>query len=179
MLRALGANVLDADAIYHQLVAPLPDGSPSSLAKRIAQHFAGILRQDGSVDRNALREQVFKDPKQKHELEELTHPAIANEVGNLMQRLESKLTFYDVPLLFEKHLEKNMNGVVVVWVPRDVQIARLCARDHITTEEAEIRLTQQMSLDEKRQRATWMIDNSGTPDQTQKQVEAFYQSVVQ
>ena len=81
---------------------------------------------------------------------------------------------YDVPLLYERRLEGGMNGVIVVWVPRDVQLERLMLRDGFDREEACRRIDSQLCLDDKRQRARWVIDNSGSLEATNSQLEAIW-----
>ncbi len=179
MLRELGAVVLDADAIYHRLIAP-QDGQASPLSQRIAARFAGVLKDDGNLDRAELGAQVFADPEKRAQLNAMAHPAVAEEVGRESAALAARgvsLVIYDVPLLFERGLEVGMAGVIVVWAPRDTQLQRLIARDGLTREQAEARLNAQMSLDEKRRRATWVIDNSGDVAATRRQVAALWQTL--
>ncbi len=82
-----------------------------------------------------------------------------------------------MPLLYERGLDAGMHGVVVVWVPRDVQLARLAAREGLAREAAEKRLAAQMPLDAKRARATWVVDNGGTLEATRSQVERIWRNI--
>ncbi|GIQ64665.1 hypothetical protein PACILC2_32330 [Paenibacillus cisolokensis] len=88
-----------------------------------------------------------------------------------------KLAVADVPLLFETGQASAYEGVLVVYVPRAVQIERLMRRDGIDEEKAKQRIALQMDIEEKRKRATWVIDNSGTVEQTEQQVERFWRSL--
>jgi dephospho-CoA kinase len=176
MLVELGASVLDADAIYHQLLAPT-DGNPSPLARAVAGRFPGVLTPEGAIDRRVLGARVFANQDERLALEALTHPAVGAETARRLEALVDRgvlVAFYDVPLLFEAGLDKGMDGIVVVWVPREVQLARLMARDHLDRAAAEARLAAQLPLDEKRRRATWVIDSSGTFDATRAQVERLW-----
>lgn len=176
MLAKLGAELIDADAIYHQLIAPI-DGVPSPLAQRIENRFAGVLNDDGAIDRRALGAQIFADPTQRRTLDGITHPAVAATVGEEIRALKARGVqniFYNVPLLYERKLDRGMNGVIVVWVPRAVQIARLMQRDRLARTQAEQRLAAQMPLDEKRDKATWVIDNSEDIATTQRQVDELW-----
>jgi dephospho-CoA kinase len=176
MLAELGAHVLDADAIYHRLVAPV-NGTASRVTSRIGERFPGVVKTDGTLDRAALGRIVFADPAQRRELELITHPEVAAQFALDVDELALKgitRVFYDVPLLYERGLEKGMEGVVVVWVPRDVQRARLMARDNLDSAAADARLAAQLSLDEKRAKATWVIDNSDDREHTRRQVEKLW-----
>jgi dephospho-CoA kinase len=176
MLTAAGAHVLDADAIYHRLVAPV-DGKPSPLTARIVERFPGVVRADGTLDRPALGRVVFANPDDRRDLERISHPEVATQFARDVSELAARgvdRVLYDVPLLYERGLENGMDGVIVVWVPRDTQRARLMARDGIDSVTADTKLAAQLPLDDKRARASWVIDNSGTREATQRQVDELW-----
>ncbi|MED5463538.1 MAG: dephospho-CoA kinase [Myxococcota bacterium] len=175
-LLSLGATILCADTVYHQLISPSNNG-PSPLAQEVADAFPGVLRADGAIDRTVLGARVFGNPEQLQILGSITAPAIATESGRQIQALEEKgvsLVIYDMPLLFERKLEGTMEGVIVVWVPRAVQLERLQARNNLSASEAERRIASQLPLDDKRQRGTWIIDNSGSLEDTHAQVDSLW-----
>lgn len=179
MLAELGAHVLDADAIYHALIAPV-DGHPSPLTAAIGKRFPSVVTPTGVLDRAALGKIVFNDEGQRRQLNALTHPAVASAFKEQVDALAAEgveLVIYDVPLLYENGLEKKMDGVIVVWVPRDVQIARLTERANIPKAEAELRIKSQMSLDQKAKRADWVIDNSGRLARTRRAVNALWREL--
>lgn len=179
MFTALGAHVLDADAIYHRLITPV-DGASSPLTARIEKRFPGVVRADGSLDRAALGRIVFANTSDRRDLEHITHPEVGAQFAREVQALADRgvdHVLYDVPLLYERDLQKGMDGVVVVWVPRDIQRARLMARDGIDASMADTKLASQLPLDDKRARATWVIDNSGTLGGTQRQVENVWRTI--
>jgi dephospho-CoA kinase len=179
MLAELGALVLDADAIYHDLIRPA-GGAPSPLASRVAARFPGVLGPDGVLDRRALGARVFTDAGELAALDAITHPAVAAETQRRIVALAERgalRVVYDVPLLFEAGLDHGTAGVIVVWVPREVQVARLMARDGLDRAAAEQRLAAQMSLDEKRRRARWVIDSSGSFEATRAQVARLWSEV--
>jgi len=98
-----------------------------------------------------------------------------------LQALEARgvaRVVYDVPLLIESGMHAWMEGVAVVWVPREVQKARLMSRDGLDAAAAEARLAAQLPLDDKRAHATWVIDNSGDLDATRAQVEAMWRAML-
>lgn len=179
LLVELGAHVLDADKIYHDLIRPV-GGKPSGLAQNIAAKFPGVLAPDGSIDRAKLGARVYANADDRRLLNALTHPHIgaefAGQVG-LLSMQGVKRVIYDVPLLYEGGLEKAMEGVIVVWVSPDVQRARLMERDGIDAATADRKLASQMPLDEKKRRATWVIDNSGTREETEQRVRALWQEL--
>ena len=178
-LLSLGATILCADTVYHQLISP-SDNQPSPLAQEVADAFPGVLREDGAIDRGALGAQVFGNPEQLQRLGAITGPAIAAESARQIQTFQEEgvsLVIYDMPLLFERKLEGAMEGVIVVWVPRAVQLQRLQARNGLSASEAEKRVASQLPLDDKRERGTWIIDNSGSLEDTHTQVDSLWEKL--
>jgi dephospho-CoA kinase len=176
MLRELGAQVLDADIIAREVVEP---GTPGLQA--VAERFPGVLGPDGRLDRARLGQRVFGDPTERAALNALLHPLIGQEFLRRTQALAEQgveHVLYDAPLLIENRLHEAMEGVVLVWVPREVQKARLRARDGLDEAAAEARLAAQLPLDDKRQHATWVIDNSGDLAATRAQVEAVWRAIL-
>lgn len=169
MFRALGLPVIDADALAREVVEP---GQPA-LAE-LGARFPGVIGPDGRLDRKALGERVFADPAERAALNAITHPRI-RELA-LQRTVELAATgapvaLYDAPLLIENRLHEGMDGVILVWCPREVQRARLMARDGLSEAQAEARLASQLPIDAKRPYATWLIDNSGALEATRAQVE--------
>jgi dephospho-CoA kinase len=158
-LRALGLPVVDADELARQVVAP---GSPALRA--IAAAFGpSVIGPDGALDRKALGALVFADPVARRRLEAITHPAIRLAMQAETARLAAAgqdLVVYDSPLLFEAGLDSAVSLVVVVHAPREVQLARLQARDGLTRPEAEARVGAQLPIDEKAARADVVIENA-------------------
>ncbi|MDU5143442.1 MAG: dephospho-CoA kinase [Paenibacillus dendritiformis] len=168
-----GALLVDADRIAREIVLP---GSPA--LDRIAERFgADMLLADGSLDRKRLGNVVFSNPAERKALEEITHPAIRQEMMTQMRRLEEEhpqsLVVVDVPLLYESGLTDRFEEIVVVYVPEEIQLERLMRRDEITEAEASERLRSQWDIEMKRERADYVIDNSKGMEETRKQVEQF------
>lgn len=136
-----------------------------------------ILFSDGTLNRAKLGEIVFQDPVALQTLNNLTHPAIRQEIKNRMYSMEQeepkRLIIVDIPLLFESGLETLFHEIVVVYVPREVQITRLMERNRLSLEEAEARLNAQMDIEQKRNKADYIIDNSGDLAYTEQQVAVF------
>jgi dephospho-CoA kinase len=161
-LRACGVPVVDADALARAAVAP---GSPA-LADIAREFGPDVLAPDGSLDRKRMASLVFSDPTARRRLEAITHPAVRAAMARETARLGAAghdLAFYDVPLLFEVGLDRVLDSVVVVWSPRDVQRARVMARDGLRPDEADARLAAQLPIDEKAARADFVVENTGAP----------------
>jgi dephospho-CoA kinase len=176
MLRELGAHVLDADVIAREVVEP---GTPG--LKAVAERFPGVVGPDGRLDRAKLGARVFGDARERAALNALLHPLIGQEFLRRTQELAeagAERVLYDAPLLIENRLHEGMDGVVLVWVPREVQKARLRARDGLDEAAAEARLAAQLPLDEKRQHATWVVDNSGELGTTRARVEEVWRAML-
>ena len=176
MLRELGAEVLDADVIAREVVEP---GTPGLQA--VAERFPGVLDASGRLDRAKLGTRVFGDPKERAALNALLHPLIGQQFLLRTQELAERgleRVIYDAPLLIENRLHEAMNGVVLVWVPREVQKARLMGRDGLDEAAAEARLAAQLPLDGKRQHATWLVDNSGDLGTTRARVEEVWRAML-
>lgn len=168
LLRARGLTVLDADEQAHRVT-----GEPETLA-RIEQAFPGTV-QGGVLDRAALGAAAFADPARLAVLNAIVHPRVRAR----MAALEAEATLrgerwlvQDVPLLFEGGLEKSMDAVLVVDAPLEIRIARVMARSHLTREEVLARDARQTPAEEKRRRASYVIENSGEIAELEPQVDA-------
>jgi dephospho-CoA kinase len=177
MLEARGATVVDADALAREAVLP---GEPT--LERVVERFgANVLLPDGTLDRQKLGAIVFADPKARHDLERITHPRII-ELSE--QRIaaglasDAPLVSVDIPLLYEGERDATFPGVLVVYAPPEVQIRRLRERNGLDEAAARQRLDAQLPIDEKRRLATWVIDNSGALDATERQVDEWWAAVV-
>jgi dephospho-CoA kinase len=174
MLVQRGAMLVDADRIAREVVEP-----GSRVLQTVAERFgADVLLPDGSLHRKRLGEIVFGNPQALKDLQNLMHPsirALMRERMNQYERLHpDKLVVVDVPLLYESGLEAMYEAVLVVYVPRPVQLERLMARDGMSLNEAEQRLNAQMDIERKRTLADILIDNQGNLAQTEDQVDKFW-----
>jgi dephospho-CoA kinase len=182
LFRALGAVVIDADAIVHELQAP---GSPL-LAEMVAAFGTGILDAAGGLDREALGRVVFADAAQRARLGALVHPRVGVEMVRRLEaarRLGAALVVLDVPLLLEGRASARAgpvpyDAVIVVWAPEPVALERQMRRDGRDREEALRRIRAQMPLDEKKRLADHVIDNSGSREDTERQVRTLYRKLI-
>ena len=169
----LGADVIDADRLAREVVEP---GQPA--LQEIAEAFgADMLLPDGHLDRGKLGRLIFADPVARGTLNAITHPRIrermATEVAGRVSR--PGVLIVDIPLLYESDRTDTAEAVIVVWVDPETQRRRLMERDGLSEDEARQRIAAQMPLDEKRAKADVVIDNSGSRENTRRQVEAVYQ----
>ncbi len=183
MLAELGAVVIDADAIVHELQA---SGMP--VLDEIADAFGtDMIRPDGSLDREALGARVFGDEAARTRLGQIIHPKVGVEMGRRLAEARDRgrpLVVLDIPLLLEGRKKAGgartgrpadgVEAVVLVYAREDQQIERQQTRDGATREQAEARVRAQLPIDEKREMADYVIDNSGTLEETRAQVEALY-----
>ena len=180
LLNELGAIVVDADAIVHELQAA---GQP--MLKEIAAAFGdGVLTDDGALDRPALGSIVFRDTERRRELEQIVQPPVVAEMARRAKVAIADgvpMVVMDIPLLFEgkktgrgSAAAMQYDATICVWVPLETQIERTMSRDECDRGEAERRIAAQLPIDEKREMADHVIDNSGTQEQTCEQVEALY-----
>jgi dephospho-CoA kinase len=182
-LAALGAVVIDADAIVHELQAP---GAP--LLLEIAQAFGRhLIGADGSLDRAALGDLVFRDEAARKRLGEIVHPVVGAEVARRLAAARASgapLVVLDIPLLFEGRragtgsaAALRFDATVLVYASEEAQLARQIARDHCTREEALRRIRAQMPLSEKRALADHVIENDGDLADTRRQVRALFETL--
>jgi dephospho-CoA kinase len=162
VLRAGGAPVVDADQLARAAVAKCSPG----LAAVVREFGSDVLGKEGELDRRRMAARVFADPAARARLEAIIHPAVRALFREQLAELEGRgepLAFYDVPLLYEAGLEREVELVVVVWAPREMQLARLAARDGLARAEAEARLAAQLPVDEKAARADVVVLNDADP----------------
>ena len=175
MLRELGVDVIDADGIAREVVEP---GTPG--LSEVSRRFPGVLGADGRLDRAKLGARIFFDPQERAALNALLHPLIQEEFRRRTAALEREgkpLVVYDAALLIENGLHRQMDAVVVVNAPEDVQRRRLMERNGLTREEADARLASQMPLRDKVPLATWVVDNGGPVEATRAQVERIFREL--
>ncbi len=157
---ARGATIIDSDTAARDAVAP---GTPA-LAAIIANFGAGMLREDGTLDRTAMGALVFRDAEARQALERIVHPAVEATrraaVADAAARGAS-IVICDVPLLFEVRLAWQFARIVFVDAPASVRIARLVRDRRMSMHDAALRVSAQMPASLKRGRSDVVIDNAG------------------
>ncbi len=166
-----GMRVIDADSISHEIL----DNSSTWVSKVYGKEF---VKDSGKVDRAKLGELVFSDEKAKKQLEEYLHPKIRSEIEARSEKQDSFEFPYliDIPLFFENN-NYDIKESVVVYTPSDIQLERFMKRNGYSKEESLKRIASQMPIDEKKQRATWVIDNSQNLKHLQQEVENFVELI--
>lgn len=167
---ALGVPILDSDQIAREVVEP---GQPP-LERLVARFGASILTPDGHLDRPALRDIVFSDPKARADLEALTHPAIGAALEARSATAGGPYQILVIPLLVEKHLGSQVNRVLVVDCEEALQIRRLRARDGSTPEQAQAILDAQVSRSTRLKAADDVIANDADMSAVSAQVKALH-----
>ena len=174
VLAALGCHVLDADITAREVVAPESD----ALKKVVAEFGAAVLQPDGALDRTKLGNLVFSDPERRAKLNSILHPYIIARQDELMREWEevspNGIAVIDAALMIESGGYKRFDKLIVVHCRPDIQIQRLMSRNNLTREEAEKRISAQMSQDEKKKFADYVIDTSDGFDDTRRQTEKVY-----
>ncbi|MGB9668313.1 MAG: dephospho-CoA kinase [Thermosulfidibacteraceae bacterium] len=177
IIREMGYRVLSSDEIARSITKKGEKGY-----EKVVEVFgSGILDDSGEIDRKKLAKMIFSDPEKKKLLEGILHPLIREEVDKKIAEIESKspcsLVFVEVPLLFEVKAEDRFDFIVVVYIPRQLQIKRLMERDNLTRGEAELRIKNQIDIEVKRKKAHFVIDNSGTIEDTRKLVVELVEKI--
>tara|TARA_R110002051_G_scaffold279287_2_gene340729 strand:+ start:1151 stop:1780 length:630 start_codon:yes stop_codon:yes gene_type:complete len=170
-----GIDLVDADVIAREVVSIGSDG-----LNAIKQHFGqGILLADNSLDRAALRAQVFNNPEQRLWLNNLLHPMIRQKMLDQVQASTSAYVIMVVPLLFENHLDSLVDTTLVVDIVPELQVSRTMQRDGVSKEQVEHILASQMTREQRLALADNIIDNQGEHEQLRSQVFRLHQQYLQ
>jgi dephospho-CoA kinase len=177
MLSELGSPMIEFDLLARIVQQP---GKPAY--EEIVDFFGQqVLQPDGELDRKKISEIVFQDSEKLRRLEEMTHPRIHEEYENQVERCieENPRAIIQVviPLLIEKNLQAMFDKLLLVYVPLHEQIKRLMKRDGISRERAESILSAQLSIEEKKKYADYIVDNSRTLDITRQQVVDLWEKL--
>ena len=172
-LRQKGFEVVDADALVHQLQKP-----GGRLYQILVEHFGEkILLENGELNRPLLASLIFSNPEEQEWSKETQGQIIREELGSLRDKLSKTedLFFMDIPLLFEQDYASWFDETWLVYVSRDTQLDRLMKRDYLTIEDAQARLASQWLLEEKKRLASHILDNNGSREQLLSQVASLLQ----
>ena len=167
-LRQKGFEVVDADALVHQLQKP-----GGRLYQILVEHFGEkVLLEDGELNRPLLASLIFSNSEEREWSKETQGKIIRDELRALRVKFSEteELFFMDIPLLFEQDYASWFDETWLVYVRRDTQLDRLMNRDQLSKESAETRLASQWPLEEKKKFATYILDNNGSREQLLSQV---------
>ncbi len=174
MLAAHGAVIIDADLIAREVMQSGSDGY-----LRVVEAFPEAV-ENKVLNRKLLGEIIFNDQEKRNRLNGIIHPLVIAQIkaeGELLAK-EKKVVFADIPLLYETQSQEWLQAVVVVYLPENLQLMRLMKRDNLSEAQALARIKAQMSIEEKRQLADYLIDNSGSLQETQKQVDRLWYQII-
>ena len=174
VLRDLGAHVIDADKIVHDLL-----GAGQEACREVVHHFGpAILQPDGSIDRRKLGDIIFNHPEERAWLNQCIHPrvfeAYNHQVRHISERQPDAVVVMDAALLIETGYHKKVDKLIVVYASQEDQVKRLMERDRFTLEQAMARISSQMPLEEKRKYADFVIENTGTRDEAEQQTREIF-----
>ncbi|MGB8953828.1 MAG: dephospho-CoA kinase [Tumebacillaceae bacterium] len=177
MLSELGGVIIDADKIVRQVQRP---GEPAW--REIVEFFGEeILLPNQELDRAKLGSLVFGNENNRQRLNSIVHPRVRDErdrqTAEAVQANPQAVVIWDIPLLIETGIYKEVDKVVVVYVDPDTQLQRLLARDELSPEQAKSRIAAQMSIEQKKEYADYLIDNRGSREETQAQVLAVWEAL--
>ena len=160
--------IVDADLIARQVIEP-----GQRAYNEVVQVFGrDILMDDQSINRGKLGALIFNNQQKRDQLNQIVHPVIIDQLIAERDRLIKSghpLIVLDIPLLYEIDLVELVDQVVVVYTTAENQLARLMARDQLTEAEAKQRINSQLSIEEKKQRANYLIDNNSSKEETEAQ----------
>ena len=170
-LRQKGFQVVDADALVHQLQKP-----GGRLYQVLVQHFGqDIVSENGELNRTLLASLIFSNTEEREWSKQIQGEIIREELARLRDQLAQteEIFFMDIPLLFEQDYSSWFNETWLVYVEPDVQMDRLMKRDQLSKDLAISRLSAQWSLEEKKGLASQVIDNNGSQDQLLAQLNSL------
>ncbi len=170
-----GYPVIDADKMARELLNGRTETSLQVIRKVTEAFGEDVLQEDGLPNRKKLGDIVFRDKASKERLEEITHGMIFSMIHQSIKEGRDKgwsVLFLDAPLLFETNLDRYTDETWLLDLEDGIRIPRVIQRDGLSREEIQRRIDHQMPREEKRKRASWVIDNSGT-------LEELYQTINQ
>ena len=169
-----GARVVEFDNLSRAVVEP-----PSQVLDDIARAFGGqVLNKDGSLKRRVLRDIIFNDAKSRLLLNQIIHPAMKDLLHVRLAEIEAdaprSIVLIDTPLLYELQWQDEIKPVILVYAPPQMQMQRLMQRDGVDMAAAQAALSSQLPIDKKVDLSQFVIDNSGSLEQTLAQVQSTW-----
>jgi dephospho-CoA kinase len=177
LLAERGCHLIRADDLGHEVIRP---GGPAYDAV-LAEFGRDILKDDGSIDRRRLAALVFDHPERLAVLNSLVHPAVFRREEELLKEFAAQdpdgIAVLEAAILIEAGNHKRCDKLIVAVCSQEEQIRRAMHRDGMSREEALARIRRQMPLEQKKRYADFVIDTSGSREETIRQVEAVYQAL--
>jgi len=174
VLKDLGAHIIDADKIVHELLEP----GQLAWEEVLAYFGSGIELPGGTIDRRKLGEIVFSNPEKRAWLNRCLHPKVFEvynaQVRHLCSRQPDAIVVFDAALLIETGYHTKMDKVIVVYADEEHQLKRLMERDLFTRDQAVARIRSQMPLNEKRRHADYVVENTGNREETERRAREIF-----
>lgn len=175
-LKQKGIPIIDADVVAREVVEPGTKG-----LQKIVDHFGtDYLTSEQTLDRKKLGQLIFSNEAAREQLAVFLDQAILDRMQELTAAYRARqepLIVWDMALLIEKNYQSLVDEVLLVSVAPDIQVERLMARDHISAKEAKQKIASQLPLQEKKRFADLWIDNSGTLDETYRQIDHWLKNL--
>lgn len=176
-LAGLGCHVIYADQLGHQVLEP----SGEAYGPAVQLFGPGILDSEGRIDRRKLAAIAFKSPEMLEQLTAIVHPAVFRKEEEITSQIQasdpSAIVVYEAAILIETGRNSQYDRVILTSADEETQLARGMKRDHATTEEVLARIGKQLPLSEKRKFADFVIDTSGTKEETIRQVHEVFEKL--
>ncbi len=172
IFRSLGAYVIDADAVGHDVA-----NSSGCLAELTERFGIGILKADGTLDRHILGNMVFSDKAKLAELNSITHKYIKREIAEMLRNSDAKLKAIDGAVIIGSVVEPLCEFIIAVTADREMRLKRITERDLITRAEAEARINSQPGDEFYKRHALYIIENNKGKDNLQKEVYNVYRKI--
>ncbi len=170
LFEELGINIIDTDIIAREVVQPGEIAHQEIVAAFGSNILSQKSEQNREIDRKKLREIVFGQPEKLQQLEKITHPRIISSMRAQVSQSTSPYCILCIPLLFEKNLREEVDRVLVVDLPTEVQKERVAARDGINIEQVEAIMSHQLERKQRLSLANDVITNNGSVSDLQPQV---------
>jgi dephospho-CoA kinase len=173
LFEKLGAVVLDSDRMVRVLL-----NDPKVIHTIKALLGETVFTENGSVSRERLAEIIFRDDALRRSLEDILHPLLFDRIDTLLaaDKRKGMIAVVEVPLLFERGYENRFNRTITVFTDEETALQRLEVKG-VDRGKATLRLNTQLPIDEKKRRSDYIIDNGGTPEETEVQVETLYKKL--
>jgi dephospho-CoA kinase len=169
IFQSSGAKIIDADNIAHRVIKP-----KNPIYKKIINTFGkDILNKDRTINRNKLAKLVFNNKELLESLNKIMHPEVIRIIREKIKAVSAGIIVLDAPLLIEKGLQNLVNKLIVVTITREKQIERIRQKTDLSRQDILKRINAQISQNVKSRFANFIIDNSGTIEETKKQVMAI------
>lgn len=175
LFRKLGISIIDADVIARSLMQP----GTAVFARVVEQFGSTIVTEDGTLDRKKLADMVFRDADKRRALEAIVHPPVRAEIEQQVAQAQGPYCIAAIPLLLEVNMTDLVDRILVIDVPEQVQITRLCERDGIDPEQARQILAAQVSRSQRLAQATEVIENQDDLSALERSVQDLHRHYCQ